>query len=98
MATLLVLLIAAMAVGYLWRTVAGSLKQEAPPCGCGGCQGCPAAGYNCLQKTDAKIVSARHAINHRPRLQMPSDKRQWTSPPPSKPPMEPLDLNISRKR
>jgi hypothetical protein len=40
----IVIVIVAAAVGYLWRTIARGVKNDAPSCGCGGCDGCPAAG------------------------------------------------------
>jgi hypothetical protein len=43
METFIVIVIVATAVGYLWRNLARSVKNDPSSCGCGGCSGCPMA-------------------------------------------------------
>lgn len=46
METVTIVLIAATPLGYLIRRFAKSVRSEQPSCGCGGCDGCPAAADN----------------------------------------------------
>jgi hypothetical protein len=43
MQTIIVIVIGALAVWYLYRTFSRSVKGGPSSCGCGGCHGCPAA-------------------------------------------------------
>lgn len=42
METIIVILIVAVAVWYLYRRIVCAVKADSPSCGCGGCGGCPA--------------------------------------------------------
>lgn len=57
--TLIMILIVAVAVWYLYRRFRATFKAENGSCGCGGCSGCPAGPIDINLKSDSDAKEFR---------------------------------------
>jgi len=65
--TLIMILIVAAAVWYLYRRFTATFRSQNRSCGCGGCDGCPAEPVEPAGKSDCACPSGHEEENDKTR-------------------------------